>query len=368
MSKHWTNALSTLLTGVSTRTAPGEKPYDQNLVGLWTTLQDFYSSQHLPRAGRAVVGLPLLLTKDLAVSLSEKSTRKVPNVSRKLLHQYARMADAAYELFWNSDSLTDFGEVIHKRDDSALHLPAHCVLDMDPKRPGTKAVLVIRGTKHLADVLTDLNAKGVPWPGKSDYGHVHTGLIASAQNVLREAQSALDKYDEITVVGHSLGGGTATYVTLLLQEQGKKATCYSFGSPPTLEKETAIKVSGIYSVINNNDLVPRLSYESALHLQDRAADIVDNLAGMFSKARGKEYEGASKRAEEGREKELHCAGHCILKIGEELEELGDDDVRRRPVVIVAPTMLFDHMATNYIIDNTKKADGDKENTQENNDL
>ena len=97
------------------------------------------------------------------------------------------------------------------------------------------AFIILRGTKILADLLTDLNAM---WSSTSVQGHkIHDGF-SQAFKALRPqlevfvAGFAARGVTEVHCIGHSLGGALAT---LCAEYVGAKTGCetylYTFGSP-----------------------------------------------------------------------------------------------------------------------------------------
>ncbi|KAJ3414155.1 hypothetical protein HDV05_007017 [Chytridiales sp. JEL 0842] len=118
------------------------------------------------------------------------------------------------------------------------------------------------------------------------YGPCHLGILRAAQWIidhhlhnfpvwLKKTQSR-----KILCVGHSLGAGTATILTLLLNEQisfletesglgkgGLEVRCYGFGSPPVVSKEWGNKYGHLYT----HYLIPHLCYGTVLEFKSMIA-------------------------------------------------------------------------------------------------
>ncbi|PKA65714.1 sn1-specific diacylglycerol lipase [Apostasia shenzhenica] len=141
-------------------------------------------------------------------------------------------------------------------------------------------LLLIRGTHSIRDTLTAVTGAIVPFHhtlvhkgGVSDLvlGYAHCGMVAAARWIAKLATpcltKALHEYPDyqLKVVGHSLGGGTASLLTYILREHQEfaSATCVSFAPAACMTWELA--ESGkhfITSVINGADLVPTFSAAS----------------------------------------------------------------------------------------------------------
>mmetsp|Transcript_14504 Transcript_14504/g.46114 ORF Transcript_14504/g.46114 Transcript_14504/m.46114 type:complete len:322 (-) Transcript_14504:47-1012(-) len=128
-------------------------------------------------------------------------------------------------------------------------------------------VLVVRGTHSMKDTLTCINGAAQPHhahvathdapptppgavAGSSGrggvvLGYAHSGMLAAARWINRHCLDALaEAMDEcpgysLKVVGHSLGGGTAVLLTMMLRESPafREATCVSFACPACLTEE-----------------------------------------------------------------------------------------------------------------------------------
>jgi hypothetical protein len=96
-----------------------------------------------------------------------------------------------------------------------------------------RLVLTIRGSLEVGDLLTDLHAKPIALDIAGAKCHVHEGMLRAATYVHCNTADALASAASLHpgaplfVTGHSLGGGVAALVTLLLRQPN--------GSPPTLQ-------------------------------------------------------------------------------------------------------------------------------------
>ncbi|ESW26310.1 hypothetical protein PHAVU_003G108400 [Phaseolus vulgaris] len=138
-------------------------------------------------------------------------------------------------------------------------------------------LLLIRGTHSIKDTLTAATGAMVPFhhsilnDGQISnlvLGHAHCGMVAAARWIAKVCTptllKALDECPDskVKIVGHSLGGGTASLLTYILREQKElsSSTCVTFAPAACMTWELA--ESGkhfITTIINNSDLVPTLS-------------------------------------------------------------------------------------------------------------
>lgn len=155
---------------------------------------------------------------------------------------WANYANAIYrksaEEFLEAVSVDAAAVVVADWKVSMLH-PVHAIV-YDAAHEAV--VVAIRGTFSVSDALTDLAAAGEPFAGDI----AHRGMSVAANwfidNRLPEIQRALEEHPEATLVvtGHSLGAGSATLLTILLQEYvaDERLRCWAFATPgcasPTL--------------------------------------------------------------------------------------------------------------------------------------
>jgi len=168
-------------------------------------------------------------------------------------------------------------------------------------------ILSIRGTLSPEDIMTDLSAEEAETP----WGPAHKGMLLSAQVLLLEAcphlERALDDFgfDKLVVVGHSLGGGVATYAVLLLEAaraaEGPEVSvsCYAYGAPGLARADTAATPGSgsvsITTVVNGYDWISRLSYGHVVDLLHRGHKEFESMMGVVKSFLGNESEKAEKR-------------------------------------------------------------------------
>lgn len=216
-------------------------------------------------------------------------------------------------------------KLIHAEPSSTWSRPAYFI-GVDLKR--RCAVLSIRGTASLQDVLTDFAAQEADTP----WGPSHKGMLDAAQVVVQEAcprlEEVLERYnlEKVVVVGHSLGAAVATYAALLLEAlrtpsaSSVSISCYAYGGPGVAHRATAGSPGSgavsIVSVVNSYDVVPRASYGHFLDLFhkgreefDSMFEPVNSLLGLF--AWQKEVAGSAATASRSSPVKLFPCGQII---------------------------------------------------------
>lgn len=147
-----------------------------------------------------------------------------------------------------------------------------------------RVAVVVRGSKELADMVTNLSAEVEQFLG----GYGHQGVVRSAYNLYEKLRPTLtellDRFEPqggLVIVGHSLGGAVASALTMLLRDvthdrefdhlsvsertraSFRSTTCYSFAPPPFLSEELAQRTRrSIVTLVSGLDVVPRLSAAS----------------------------------------------------------------------------------------------------------
>lgn len=141
------------------------------------------------------------------------------------------------------------------------------------ERDTLHVVLVVRGTKTLADAVTDLLCDTEEYKG----GMAHSFILGSGRYLAdthRELlldlleSSGRSKVD-LRIVGHSLGAGAASIAAIEINGHNDsriRAQVVGFGCPALLSEELAEEADYITTVVNDADIVPRMSGATVANL------------------------------------------------------------------------------------------------------
>lgn len=160
-------------------------------------------------------------------------------------------------------------------------VPFYVAVDHDHQA----VVVSIRGSLSMQDALTDLtgqqeelNIEGV------ETCHAHKGILRCARyvkSVLEERellQSAYSRAGEnyrLVIVGHSLGAGTASLLSVLLKPAYPDLMCFAYSNPSVLSAPaTPYCEDFIVSVVLGKDAVPRMGVKSGDELRQDLASMV----------------------------------------------------------------------------------------------
>eukprot|EP00929_Paragymnodinium_shiwhaense_P058178 TRINITY_DN29134_c0_g1_i2.p1 TRINITY_DN29134_c0_g1~~TRINITY_DN29134_c0_g1_i2.p1 ORF type:complete len:775 (+),score=191.37 TRINITY_DN29134_c0_g1_i2:84-2408(+) len=135
-------------------------------------------------------------------------------------------------------------------------------------RAQKQCYLLLPGTSSIADICTDVNAES---ERLGDRGRGHKGMIESARWLHGEVAPVLIYFYtqgyQVSIVGHSLGAGVGAQLTVMLRPQIGSLFCYGFGTPACVDEELMIPLLDcMISVVNRDDVVPRLSVHNVQHL------------------------------------------------------------------------------------------------------
>lgn len=120
-------------------------------------------------------------------------------------------------------------------------------------------ILWFRGTKVTSwnDLYIDFNGFDVPFLD----GYCHKGYLEGARKVIEMVSPFLQKDQNITCVGHSLGGACATVVSMILKYQMGYTDVHAMtiGTPGILSKNLAEKIRGfVTTFVRQKDPIPRM--------------------------------------------------------------------------------------------------------------
>ncbi|KAL3692114.1 hypothetical protein R1sor_005765 [Riccia sorocarpa] len=194
------------------------------------------------------------------------SDKELHNISH-----YLSWALAAYQPTTASIATyleVDEENIIEHRAVSEFGKPAYFI-GLDHSKMAV--VLSIRGTHSAVDVLTDLKPHGETFGDR--YGH--SGCLNSAkwlkETTVETLKALMEKNDyRLVVMGHSLGAGAASLLTILLRETDengltelgvppKSIKCWGYCCPPCVDKTTAMQAKFIKTVVHQDDIIARIS-------------------------------------------------------------------------------------------------------------
>ncbi|XP_020611313.1 sn1-specific diacylglycerol lipase beta-like [Orbicella faveolata] len=160
-------------------------------------------------------------------------------------------------------------------------VPFYVAVDHDHQA----VVVSIRGSLSMQDALTDLtgqqeelNIEGV------ETCHAHKGILRCARYVksvlekrelLQSAFSRAGENYRLVIVGHSLGAGTASLLSVLLKPAYPDLICFAYSNPSVLSAPaTPYCEDFIVSVVLGKDAVPRMGVKSGDELRQDLVSII----------------------------------------------------------------------------------------------
>jgi hypothetical protein len=197
--------------------------------------------------------------------------------------------DEAFELaFWAydefpadeclKDTLESKGFALIRHDKDVL--PGCVAHYIALSRERKVAVVGVKGTSSVEDMITDCVGGIVTHEledpivqgGKTSI-RCHEGVIIAARRLARDLEVVVEELllpvdYKLLITGHSLGGGVAALVGVILRsrlpqlsnDEGGVMKVLAFGSPPVLDHDSALACrSFVSSIVNNSDVIPRSS-------------------------------------------------------------------------------------------------------------
>jgi hypothetical protein len=139
-----------------------------------------------------------------------------------------------------------------------------------------EVALVVRGTKSIGDVLSDLLFEPMEYRG----GLAHSGLLESGRYIVDKHLERLRLLLEASggtklklwVFGHSLGAGTAAIAAMEFNDHAAsfnmEVSCVGFGGPSSVSPELSERYKDIITtVVSDADIIPRFSVSSIANLK-----------------------------------------------------------------------------------------------------
>uniref|UniRef100_K3WLF6 sn-1-specific diacylglycerol lipase n=1 Tax=Globisporangium ultimum (strain ATCC 200006 / CBS 805.95 / DAOM BR144) TaxID=431595 RepID=K3WLF6_GLOUD len=167
----------------------------------------------------------------------------------------------------------------HIQNQDVRH-PSFALLGNKEKK---SALLLIRGSKSVQDLLTDIQAHpeeiGMPTGSspreESSGGFVdafaHNGMLKAAMWIKDRIVGSLrilhaEGY-QITLAGHSLGAGCAALLSVMLQKEFENLQCFAYAVPACVNLHVAEScVDFVHSIVLRDDFVPRAKASNILKL------------------------------------------------------------------------------------------------------
>ncbi|XP_057507860.1 uncharacterized protein LOC130790833 [Actinidia eriantha] len=177
------------------------------------------------------------------------------------------------------NSMLQENNVVKFVKDSSVMRPGYYI-GIDARKK--LVVLGIRGTHTVSDLITDIVSSSheeVTFEGYS----THFGTAEAARWFLNHEmgtiKKCLDKHKGFTLrlVGHSLGGATASLLAIMLRKKSSKELGFSpdivtsvcYATPPCVSRELAECCSDyVTTVVMQDDIIPRLSVASLTRLRN----------------------------------------------------------------------------------------------------
>lgn len=135
-----------------------------------------------------------------------------------------------------------------------------------------EVTLVVRGTKHLSDIISDALLEPAAYKG----GYAHSGILTSGKALAKKysktlkqllKESGRDKV-RLNIVGHSLGAGAGAIAAMELQDLDfVRVEAVGFGCPSLLSAELSLSTKEyITTVVADADIIPRISGAASINL------------------------------------------------------------------------------------------------------
>ncbi|MBW7877155.1 MAG: lipase family protein [Candidatus Cloacimonetes bacterium] len=204
----------------------------------------------------------------LLVKAGTSNTQNIAEISFSDMHWHARAAGAIYEE--DSTILSVCKErytscYIHDEEDIANRFFLGTNTDT------REHLISIRGTANLKNILLDLEFLHELDPFLQI--PLHKGFATAAREVLTDVRPMLDRKFKIRLNGHSLGGGEAVVLSMLLEHEGFDVVqVITFGQPKVTNQAGIDKFSEkipLHRVVHANDPIPTVPPIELIYGRDR---------------------------------------------------------------------------------------------------
>mmetsp|Transcript_8011 Transcript_8011/g.23790 ORF Transcript_8011/g.23790 Transcript_8011/m.23790 type:complete len:690 (-) Transcript_8011:105-2174(-) len=189
----------------------------------------------------------------------------------------------------------DSTTVVYLQPENGIDKTPYCIL-VDEK---CKTVVVaIRGTASFEDIVIDLQltpskmdgvGRRCGFDGTDQF--CHRGVLTRCRwlyddlvrhGILDElllGERPLRPRYRLVITGHSLGAGCASVLSLMLRQRFPAVQCYAFCPPGGLltKKLAEVCESFVVSVINDTDIIPRLSHDNLERLRDEWLEVLGRI-------------------------------------------------------------------------------------------
>ncbi|XP_047958333.1 uncharacterized protein LOC125203873 isoform X1 [Salvia hispanica] len=290
----WRKALEPALQlykwAVPTASGTENKPpaTDRTLAEIFTSLQ------------RSKLGLQEWSLSDITVGLyliylQQASTNVVEDVKGEIITSESIVQDLVYNIELAKGAYKDDAAALARNSmlreknvvkfvkySSVLRPGYYIGLDMRKKL----VIFGIRGTHTAYDLVTDIITTGheeITFEGYS----THFGTAEAARwflyHEINTIRNCLEKHKgfRLRLVGHSLGGATASLLAIMLRKKSFKelgfspdiVTAVTYGTSPCVSKELAESCADyVTTVVMQDDIIPRLSVASLKRLRNEIVE------------------------------------------------------------------------------------------------
>ncbi|GAX14570.1 hypothetical protein FisN_6Lh348 [Fistulifera solaris] len=202
---------------------------------------------------------------------------KVDELNRDLELALLAYADTVSDIEKGLGGAAVPADLVYANVDSAPGEPAHYVAiprNQETKgfmAPPLEVIMGVRGTKSIADAITDILCDSERYRGGKAHGYILKGgkflfekHRATLEEICRKAGRSKIK---LKLVGHSLGAGAASIAGIEFNELSNfEVEVVGFGCPACLSKDLAEKSTFITTVVNDSDAIPRCSAATITNL------------------------------------------------------------------------------------------------------